>query len=66
MKIVCSHDPKQFKFSGTDNELVNMTATALFSRERFKFHLKLHNYYSVLNDIIPASDTELGNFFKYT
>lgn len=55
----------QFTFSGTDNGLVNMTTAVPFSLERFKFHLALHNYYSVLeneSEGIPVQEDELKKF----
>ncbi|KAI9253046.1 hypothetical protein EDC94DRAFT_525414, partial [Helicostylum pulchrum] len=38
-------------FSGTDNGLVTMTETAKLDINQVKFHLKLFNKYSILNDI---------------
>ncbi|KAG2234481.1 hypothetical protein INT48_004860 [Thamnidium elegans] len=38
-------------FSGTDNGLVTMTETAKLDIKQVKFHLKLFNKYSILNDI---------------
>ncbi|KAI9485299.1 MAG: hypothetical protein EXX96DRAFT_645275 [Benjaminiella poitrasii] len=32
-------DPVAFVFSGTDNELINMSTTTTFTLKRFKFHL---------------------------
>ncbi|KAI9264013.1 hypothetical protein EDC94DRAFT_606740, partial [Helicostylum pulchrum] len=37
-------------FSGTDNGIVNLSATAPFTTERYKFHLNLYNQYEVLKD----------------
>ena len=37
-------------FGGTDNGLVNMTETASFDINRFKNHIELYNYYSVLEN----------------
>ncbi|KAI9267570.1 hypothetical protein EDC94DRAFT_601245, partial [Helicostylum pulchrum] len=37
-------------FSGTDNGVVNLSAIALFTMERYKFHLNLYNRYEVLKD----------------
>ncbi|KAG1054971.1 hypothetical protein G6F43_003038 [Rhizopus delemar] len=60
---------EDFTFCGTDNGLVNMTAAVPFSLKRFSFHLKLHNYYSVLDDdnkaapvatTISASEIDFG------
>ncbi|KAG2197763.1 hypothetical protein INT46_005749, partial [Mucor plumbeus] len=49
-------------FGGTDNGLVNMTETASFDINRFKNHIELHNYYSVLeND--DVDNERLSNFF---
>jgi hypothetical protein len=49
-------DPSAFVFSGTDNGLVNMSTTAAFSPERFKFHLNLYNRYQVLGEEIVDED----------
>ncbi|GAA5809510.1 hypothetical protein MFLAVUS_002919 [Mucor flavus] len=38
-------------FSGTDNGLVTLTETAKLDIEQVKFHLKLFNKYSMLDDI---------------
>ncbi|CAO3657432.1 unnamed protein product [Mucor hiemalis] len=60
-------DPKQFTFCKTDNGLVNMTTAVPLSVERFRFHLKLHNYYSVLdkeNASIQIDENESKNFLK--
>jgi hypothetical protein len=35
-------------FDSTDNGLVNMTETASFDINRFKNHIELYSYYSVL------------------
>ncbi|KAI8082293.1 hypothetical protein BDF21DRAFT_338573, partial [Thamnidium elegans] len=43
-------------FSGTDNGLVTMTETAKLDIKQVKFHLKLFNKYSILNDIKGKND----------
>ncbi|KAG1458188.1 hypothetical protein G6F55_005487 [Rhizopus delemar] len=61
-------DFEDFTFCGTDNGLVNMTADVPFSLNRFSFHLKLHNHYSVLDDDNKAApvvqDIELQKYLK--
>ena len=49
-------DPSAFVFSGTDNGLVNMSTTAAFTMERFRFHLNLYNRYQVLGEEIVDED----------
>ncbi|KAG2232298.1 hypothetical protein INT48_009319 [Thamnidium elegans] len=39
---------ENFIYSGTDNGFVNLTCSAQLSLPRFKFRLKLHNYYTAL------------------
>ncbi|GAA5798065.1 hypothetical protein HPULCUR_003464 [Helicostylum pulchrum] len=43
-------DNQSFSFSGTDNGVVNLSAIAPFTMERYKFHLNLYNRYEVLKD----------------
>jgi hypothetical protein len=50
-------NPDDLAFSGTDNGLKTMSETARFDLDRFKFHLKLHNRYQVL-------ENNQGIFFK--
>ena len=49
-------DPSAFVFSGTDNGLVNMSTTAAFTMERFRYHLNLYNRYQVLGEEIVDED----------
>lgn len=51
----CRIDPAllnsgKITFSGTDNGLVSMSDTVNFSMEKFKFHLKLYNRFTVLQE----------------
>ncbi|CEI94704.1 hypothetical protein RMCBS344292_08909 [Rhizopus microsporus] len=46
-------------FSGTDNGLVTMTATVGFKMDRFKFHLRLYNKYSALQEVSKEDEQEL-------
>lgn len=41
---------KGFIFSGTDNGIINMSATTVFDLNRYKFHLNLYNRYQVLQE----------------
>ncbi|GAA5803914.1 hypothetical protein HPULCUR_009399 [Helicostylum pulchrum] len=49
-------------FSGTDNGLVTMTETAKLDINQVKFHLKLFNKYSILNDIKEGDQDAALNF----
>ncbi|KAL0095657.1 hypothetical protein F4703DRAFT_1789314 [Phycomyces blakesleeanus] len=42
-------NPGDFNYAGTDNGLVNMTASIPMSLQRMQFHLKLFNYYTALS-----------------
>lgn len=43
-------EPSKFVYSGTDNGLVNLTTSVPLSLDRFAFHIKLYNFYEVLQD----------------
>lgn len=49
--------PKQFMFSGTDNGMVNLKATTLFSLQRFSYHLELLNHYPTLSEANSENTT---------
>jgi hypothetical protein len=52
----------RFTFAGTNNELVTMTKTVPMSLGRYKYHLKLHNRFAPLEEIMEPIDECIDTF----
>jgi hypothetical protein len=47
-----------YTFSGTDNGIVKMTQSIPVTSQKYKYHLKLHNSYSLLEEEDPKNEFE--------
>ncbi|KAI8880574.1 hypothetical protein K501DRAFT_275449 [Backusella circina FSU 941] len=52
-------DSRKLTFSGTINDIVTMTETVALSLDRFKYHIKLYNRYTVLD--VPSTSNRFFN-----